>query len=503
MANITKIQLNTGIFDVKDAGALQSYQNKNDIINSDLKNGEFACDMSENLNYYISSEKPSEGIFFELNSGLFAIQYQYPVNYLHCFKNISELKSANILINEFAKNMETNESYYITDTEPSKPHIVLDNGLFGVLYDYANKTYVNVKDFGAVGNARYYNINSKLYYQDIMYTIRPTSDVDAINSAIAYALQNGIDTVYFPTGFYYLPNWSYELDVDKLRFVGGEKTALVSEGLSSGSFLTLISTVGLDGYNSVKSPISNIALWGSYFTNSAVMNVIGLNVTVPARVLIAHAIFENITVKDFNVGFSMNQAYKSTWFNCSAIACDFGVNFLSGSAIPLLWIGGYIECCYIGLYGSGSGWENVVFNGVAFEYNRVQVQTSTNFTFYGCRFEHDPLSIPDSIAFNLSGNLYRFTNCDFLLLPNYPGNVSGWVPNPGQYEGTIVNANLIYCPNVVMMTNCRGGIDTKIKWKEGMYVLASKFYSVNTQFGSGGNSLVDPNNMLPVTSTFL
>lgn len=61
---------------------------------------------------------------------------------------------------------------------------------------------VNVKDFGAVADANYYNPSNGNYYSDASFKTPATDATDAINKAIKHASQNGIAEVHIPEGNY-------------------------------------------------------------------------------------------------------------------------------------------------------------------------------------------------------------------------------------------------------------------------------------------------------------
>ena len=60
---------------------------------------------------------------------------------------------------------------------------------------------VNIVDFGAVGDANYYNESSNKYYSDKSYTTEAHSNSDAIQSCLDYAQENGYN-VKIPKGTY-------------------------------------------------------------------------------------------------------------------------------------------------------------------------------------------------------------------------------------------------------------------------------------------------------------
>ena len=342
------------------------------------------------------------------------------------------------------------------------------------------EAYVNVKRFGAVGNAQYYQLSTRSYWADSNCTIQPHNDVDAINAAINYALDNNINIVYFPTGYYYLPNWTYDLDITKLRFVGSGETALVSSGLQTGNFITISSPLSLNMYNTAKCPLENISLWGCYGVGSG-STVNGLAINTATRVVACHCSFKNVVVKDFNYGLYGLQGYKTIWYNFSAIACRYGIWLDPNCAIPMYFIGGFVECCGIGLMHNGNDWSNLVFESTAFEYNMQQISVNYGAVFNNCRFENDPRCEMSSYNYTVSGKYCFFNNCDFMLLPNYEGNVSNWIYNPSQYivRDTITFAQ--FAGTDIHLTNCRVGLGD-IPLGSGFYIFAFTYvYAINTR----------------------
>lgn len=369
------------------------------------------------------------------------------------------------------------------------------------------KNVVNVKDFGAIGEANFYDPATKQFYVNFPLSGVPRSDVDAVNNAIQYALDNGIDTVYFPKGKYYLPNWSYDLDISKLRFVGTNESALCSTGLVSGYFIKLVGPIGLNQYDTAKSPLENIALWGSYNTGVPSLNVVGLLIGSGPEVSVVHDSFKNVVIKDFNVGLKGGQTYKAIFYNLSIIACGYGIFLESGSAIPLYFIGGFIEACGIGYYSEGIGWSNVVFVAFSFEYNRQQVNCSTRTVFNGCRFESDPLSTTANV-FQLNAEAQcAFNSCDFLFLPNYVANISNWIDNPAQFLNATVGTPLFsVVAKIVNFIDCKIGVDNSIPFAGGFYKISGlndNLGMYNVRYSGLDVDVINPLNYKPWTETLL
>lgn len=364
---------------------------------------------------------------------------------------------------------------------------------------------VNVKAFGAVGNAKYYNKATRSYWANSGYTVTPTSDVAAVNAAIAYADANNIDIIYFPNGYYYLPNWSYNLDITKHSFVGGGDTALVSSGLTNGQkFITISSPLSLDMYNTAKTPLRNISLWGCYGVGSGV-SVSGLYINIAQNVVACHTSFENVVVKDFYTGLNSVQGYKTIFYNFSAIACEVGILLASESAIPQYFIGGYVECCGTGLLNLGTGWCVAVFISYAFEYNLEQVALNYGNKFIGCRFENDPMCLRNGYNITVNGYYNFFDNCDFLFLNNYTSNVGNWIDNPSQYVGTSVIAPIFSGNGEIHFTNCRIALDN-MDIDSGFYIVSIPVYVINSTFDvptAEQSRLIDSTNYKTISNEFI
>ena len=368
-----------------------------------------------------------------------------------------------------------------------------------------NSNTVNVKAFGAVGNAKYYNKTTRTYWADSNYTEAPHNDVDAVNAAIAYAIAHNIDTIYFPNGFYYLPNWTYNMDISKMRFVGEGETALVSAGLTSGSFITISSPLDLNEYNTAKIPLVNISLWGSYGIGSG-SAVNGLYINIPTNVVACHSSFVNVVVKDFFHGLDSNQGYKTIFYNFSAIACQVGIYLNSNSAIPQYFIGGFIECCGQGLFFDGPDWSNAIFYAYAFEYNLQQIAVSNGVIFDSCRFENDPLCTKQSYNFTINGQHVFFNNCDIMLLSNFELNVPNWIANPAQYKtATSITYALFAGSGDLHLLNSRIGL-ANIPIDAGFYLIGLRTYAINSEFNGNADAmskLIDTANYQVISNTLL
>ena len=70
-------------------------------------------------------------------------------------------------------------------------------------------TEINVKEFGAKGNAYYFDINSKKFYVDSNFTTLATDDSIYFQNAINTLIQNGGGRLTIPQGNYYFANSVY------------------------------------------------------------------------------------------------------------------------------------------------------------------------------------------------------------------------------------------------------------------------------------------------------
>lgn len=296
---------------------------------------------------------------------------------------------------------------------------------------------VNVRKFGAYGDAVYYDLGGNKYYSDSAGT--PChDDTSAIDAAMAYALAHDIHTLYFPDGAY-LYKGKITLDISKMRFVGENNSALVSEGLTSGSFITLTGPLDLKQYNFAKSPLYNINLWGAYYNGLTKSDVTGIefaNNFVPC-----HLHIENVSIVHFNNGAKAGEIYKSVFTNVSFIACGTGVFIPSGTAVPVYFANCFFECCGTGVYCALSGYSQLNFVNCAFEYNRQTITTISFANFVSCRFEYDNQSAinpADNTAIlpfqwgqnDANTSMINFSDCQFLDLHHYPDNVKYWIDNP-------------------------------------------------------------------------
>ena len=283
--------------------------------------------------------------------------------------------------------------------------------------------YVDVKKFGATGDGS-------------------TDDYAAISDAIQYAVANNIRYVYFPDGRYYCSNNTFSIDASKITLLGTGTSTLISEGLTSGAFITVISPLQNEQYTP-RIPLMNICFEGKNYFQDQISygGVIGVQMGTDATLMPTHIAFYNVVVSRFNTGLSLNTAYKTSYYNCTFIGNDTGVSIPSGGihpAVPISFFGCYVECNNMGLLFRAGGYNSVNFFGGAFEYNRSVCSSQTNIVFNGVRFEFDDEAscLPDlsmraqfsmiNITGEATGNL-KFENCFFLgLLGHFVGNAGYW-----------------------------------------------------------------------------
>lgn len=284
--------------------------------------------------------------------------------------------------------------------------------------------FVNVKDFGAKGDG-------------------VTDDTTAVDSALEYASNNGIDTIFFPDGTYLLPNKTYTIDTSKQSWIGENVTKLKSTGLAYGNaFITLTSPLSLEMYDYARVPLANICIEGEYFTDSTTNTVTAISYGMPgnpgATMVSPHLALYNVTVKNFGTGIYLASSYKSSAYNLNIIACNYGLYIGDGGIVPWNVYCIHVECCNTAIYSLADGYAEARYFGGAFEYNRTVFNGYGRHTFFGVRFEMDMRAactenLVGRPVFSMSspstGHL-KFEECSFLLIPNYTLNVTYWVPNP-------------------------------------------------------------------------
>ena len=337
---------------------------------------------------------------------------------------------------------------------------------------------VNVRDFGAVGDAYYYDINERKFYTSSDKTQEATSDVAAINAAIAYAEENNIHTIYFPDGDYYLPNWSYVLDSSKLSFVGENKSSLCSTGLESGSFISISSPLDLSMYTYARVPLRKIALRGSYFDGGKThFNVTGLSFLVDEELVSPHISIENVTVMYFENGFYGGTTYKTVSYNLNIIACFYGINMnANATAVPVALVSPHIESCIYAIQMTAPPYNELMIYGGALEYNRIQIANAGYIVMFGTRIEGDILSCKNpvdntpQVGINCSGSgQIDLWDVRMLFIGNYEANVKFWNPDVSVLDS--YTTSYIYSDSTadygIAMYNCQISTD---QYESGFFI---------------------------------
>lgn len=384
--------------------------------------------------------------------------------------------------------------------------------------DTIPQTCVNVKDFGAVGDASFYDKVTRKFYKDSDFKTRPTNDTTAVNAAITYAITKGIKTVYFPDGDYFLPNWSYKLDSSVLRFWGSSHTSLCVEDLTSNTaVISIVSSFTLKEYDYARVPLKNITISGNFNTgadNKDTYSGIEYSLNAGEDSLVSpHISLENVTIKNFNVGIKTGTCYKSVLYNINIIACNYGIYLKQTStAVPLTIIAPHIECCVVAIYSLAPRYNIINIYGGSIEYCRVNVASDTDFTFFGTRFEGDLLSclnMPDKTPanlFNLTNGCLTLNNCQILLLPNYADNVRYWLNDTSvasEFKG-----NLFYCSSpqepCLVLNNVFIATD---QWTAtNVYAITGGKFFINNCYLAGSiknsKTLYNPANLIPNTAFY-
>lgn len=233
--------------------------------------------------------------------------------------------------------------------------------------DIINNGAVNVKHFGAVGNASYYNKANMQYYADSEFTVLPHDDTAAVTAAIAYAKSNGFNKVFFPCGDYYLPNATYTVDKD-IDFVGEHGTWLVSTGLSAGSFITVNCNTGFgSGFGATEYYLNNIHVKGNYFKcNADIKSVAGIEFKGNAT---QHRGLFATSAWNFNIGFLISEATESRFDHIYAGLCDNAIYFKETNLynpIPIMIDNLIIELCVMGIYAPNAGFSALFLSNVSF-----------------------------------------------------------------------------------------------------------------------------------------
>lgn len=309
---------------------------------------------------------------------------------------------------------------------------------------FAGNAFVNVRNFGAVGDAAYFDKNTRLWYKDSTKAERPTSDVAAFEAAIQYALDNNICTIFIPNGKYYLPNKNFTFAAEKIRLVGETNSSLISEGLTDGSFIKFTSTQATN-YDFNKMLLSNIKLWGCYDEDkqNPTKRVVGLHLTGGDYFM--HTTMFAVDIQYFNVGFRGGRGcYKLGLYDLTVTACDNGV-FIDNeysAAVPMHFYNLCVDVCASGITLAVGGGSCISVVGGSIEHCHRFVYTLGIVNFTNVRFEWDLLYNYDdsgtpaeafTAATSDMANIV-FNNCDFYTLATKGANVKYFYPNTHDAE---------------------------------------------------------------------
>lgn len=319
---------------------------------------------------------------------------------------------------------------------------------------FAGNAFVNVRNFGAVGDAAYFDKVTRLWYKDSTKAERPTSDVAAFEAAIQYALDNNICTIFIPNGKYYLPNKAFTFAAEKIRLVGETNSSLISEGLTDGSFITFTSTQA-NNYDYNKMLMSNIKLWGCYDEDkqNPTKRVTGIYLTGGDYFM--HTTMFAIDIQYFNVGFRGGRGcYKLGIYDLTVTACDNGV-FIDNeysAAVPMHFYNLCIDVCAAGITLSVGGGTCISVVGGSIEHCHRFVYTLGIVNFSNVRFEWDLLYNYDDSgtpaeAFTAASSdmaNIAFNNCDFYTLKTEGANVKYFYPNTHDADNV---ANYVFSAN--------------------------------------------------------
>ena len=339
------------------------------------------------------------------------------------------------------------------------------------------------------------------------FGVMPSASESANAIGIRRALAIG-GRFYFNSGDYHLGANTFEIDTSKSALSGNGCTRLYSNGIAEGSFFTLLSPLDLDMYDLPRTPLSDISLIGDTFTDSDTGTVSAIrfgSLAKPDETIVApHIAINNVVVRDFAIGYNLTSAYKTSFNNCSAIACNYGIYVPDAGvqqAVPVTFTSFYAECCNFAIYGAGGGYNTLVFYGGAFEYNRSVCTALTRLMFVQTRFEFDARAscsvnrvyrnVFTQSGGDVSGN-FSFINCAFLAIPNYKENVQHWVKDPYLCSGAV--DSLGYFATLAIFQNCEFSLDNS-QIVSGNYIMAGQKIVAHNNTALGGansNNMFNP-----------
>ena len=254
----------------------------------------------------------------------------------------------------------------------------------------ASGAFVNVKTFGAIGNANFYNTSSKRYYTDNTSTTLPHDDTDAFTNAINYAKDNNIHTLFIPKGNYYLPNYKLTIKESEIRLLGDNGACLVSVDLPSGTFLTVEADGAFDSnYAKYNYLIENITVKGNYFNYNGndftVSGIEFLGSTTQHRGISKCAAF------NFSIGFKITEATESRFDGIDCLLCNTAIYFTPTNLYnptPLFINNLITELCYNGIYAPNKGFSKLYISNSGIGATRPYVgRTLTHFSNLRCELD--------------------------------------------------------------------------------------------------------------------
>lgn len=115
-----------------------------------------------------------------------------------------------------------------------------------------SEIFINVRDYGAVGNANFFNVSNKKWYQDDLYTIESTDDTLAFFSAYNFST-NKVRTIVIPAGNYLIDpsdrSKTSLLSNTKLIFLNGAKLVAKQSNNPISAMLEIVSVNNIELIN--------------------------------------------------------------------------------------------------------------------------------------------------------------------------------------------------------------------------------------------------------------
>lgn len=229
------------------------------------------------------------------------------------------------LIDDLGEDKADKTALEQTDTNVSNLSQTINN-LGTEVTEHLADVAVNVKKFGALGNANYFNSNDSKWYEDSSFTILANDDTTPIQNAINYAEQsNGI--LYFPEGNYiFTSNMTIS---SGMKFIsGGGKVKLIHSGKDY---------VGININNTQDLLISGLSFIGDDITNPMTLTWIE----------------SNEGIKFYNCYFGTMGGSALSFSKCNGVYIDkcyftdIGYTAVNGDGTsdhpskPAIWVGEY------------------------------------------------------------------------------------------------------------------------------------------------------------------